>query len=181
MSTLGVLAAVLLFSPPATGFAADDELKVVIIRHAEKPKDGDNLSCQGENRALALPGVLLNKFGRPDYTYVPTIHMGKASTHARMFQTVTPFAVKQDLTVNGKYAEADVAGVAKDVLKRSGTVLLVWEHSQIPPLARALGVSHPPSWNGEDFDSIWVVTRVAGRVSMSVDAEGITPSPKCNF
>ncbi len=36
--------------------------KVVIIRHAEKPDDGDNLSCKGFNRSLALTSVLYNKF-----------------------------------------------------------------------------------------------------------------------
>ena len=29
-----------------------NNLKVVIIRHGEKPKDGDNLSCQGQSRAV---------------------------------------------------------------------------------------------------------------------------------
>ena len=42
---------------------ADKNLKVVIIRHGEKPADksegGDNLSCQGQNRALQLPAVLI--------------------------------------------------------------------------------------------------------------------------
>ena len=44
---------------------ADKNLKVVIIRHGEKPADkadgGDNLSCQGQNRALQLPAVLIKK------------------------------------------------------------------------------------------------------------------------
>jgi len=28
-------------------------LKIVIIRHGEKPDNGDNLNCQGLNRAMA--------------------------------------------------------------------------------------------------------------------------------
>jgi hypothetical protein len=42
--------------------ADDNSLKVVIIRHGEKPETGDNLSCQGENRALQLPAVLYKKY-----------------------------------------------------------------------------------------------------------------------
>jgi hypothetical protein len=179
---LGAVAVALLASlSPATAFSADDGLKVVIIRHGEKPETGDNLSCQGENRALALPAVLSKKFGKPDYTYVPAMNLSKSSTHARMFQTVTPFAVKQNLTVNSRYAEGDVASVAKDVLKRTGLVLLVWDHSQIPPLAKALGVNHPPSWGDDDFDSIWIITHASGHASMSVDTQGITPSSQCNY
>ena len=38
-----------------------EDLKVVIIRHGEKPEKpatGDNLTCQGENRVLQIPEVL---------------------------------------------------------------------------------------------------------------------------
>jgi hypothetical protein len=131
--------------------ASSGRLLVIVIRHAEKPEQGDNLSCQGENRALAIPKVLAEKFARPDFTYVPAMGSGKASKHVRMFQTVTPMAVKQNLKVNSRYAEDDVRGVARDVLKRSGTVLIVWEHAQIPPLVKALGVSKPPTWDKKDF------------------------------
>ena len=44
----------------------DKNLKVVIIRHGEKSADksdgGDNLSCQGQNRALQLP---VKTFAKP--------------------------------------------------------------------------------------------------------------------
>lgn len=163
-----------------TDVRAADDLRVVIIRHGEKPANGDNLSCQGLNRALALPDVLAQKFGKPDFTYVPALKLGKESKHARMFQTVTPFAVQQDLTINSRYAESDVAGLARDVVQRSGLVLIVWEHSQIPPLAKALGIQRPPEWSGEDFDSIWIIRLASGKATMSVDAEGIAPSAQCS-
>ena len=35
--------------------------KVIIIRHGEKPDEGDNLSCQGFNRAFQLADVLYAK------------------------------------------------------------------------------------------------------------------------
>jgi hypothetical protein len=99
----------------------DHALKVVIIRHAEKAKDGDNLSCQGQNRALQLANVLHQKISKPDFTYVPALKLDKATKHSRMFQTVTPFAVKYDLTINSKYAVDDYADIAKSVLKKDGT------------------------------------------------------------
>jgi len=124
---------------------------------------------------------------RPDHLdiqdgiYVPALKLGKSTNHVRMFQTAVPFAIKYDLTLNSKFAESDVAGVAEDLLAHTGLVLLVWEHSQIPSLVAALGVSQPPPWKKEDFDSIWVVSYAAGQASMTIDAEGITSSPQCPF
>ena len=164
---------------------AEKNLKVVIIRHGEKPADksdgGDNLSCQGQNRALQLPAVLIKKIGKPDYTYVPALKLDKSTTHSRMFQTVTPFAVKYGLTINSKYDESESNDVAKSVLKKSGTVLMVWEHSAIPDLATALGVNNPPKWKGADFDSMWIVTYVGGKAELTADQEGLSPLASCGF
>jgi len=159
----------------------DSSLKVVIIRHGEKPDDGDNLSCQGESRALQLPAVLYKKFNKPDYSYVPSLGLDKAISHARMFQTITPFAVKYNLTINGKYDTKDFANIADSVLKKSGTVLMVWEHSAIQGVAEQLGVKNPPAWDGKDFDSIWIITYPNGKAVLSTDKEGITPAAECNF
>lgn len=159
----------------------DSSLKVVIIRHGEKPEIGDNLSCEGENRALQLSKVLYQKFSKPDYVYVPSLDMGKSITHARMFQTITPFAVKYNLTVNGKFDAHDYANIADNVLKKTGTVLMVWEHSEIPSLAGTLGVRNPPPWDDKDYDSIWVITYPNGKALMTYDTEGITPSTDCKF
>jgi hypothetical protein len=158
---------------------------IVIVRHGEKPDDGDNLSCEGLNRALALPAVLRRKFGKHAFTvaYVPKLALGEATKHARMFQTVTPFAVRQGLTVNSNFDEQDVDAIAADALQRSGTVLIVWEHSQIRPLALALHVPEsklPDEWKGKDFDSIWIVTPTKdGPSKFATDKESISPSSTC--
>jgi hypothetical protein len=165
----------------AAGNTPDSTLKVVIIRHGEKPETGDNLSCQGQSRALQLPAVLYQKFSKPDYTYVPSLGLDKSITHARMFQTISPFAVKYNLTVNGKFDGKDYSDIAENVMKKTGTVLMVWEHSAIPSLAEKLGVKKAPPWNDNDFDSIWVITYHKGKAELAFDKEGITPAPDCNF
>ncbi len=156
-------------------------LRVVIIRHGEKPPKGDNLSCQGFNRAIGLPAVLYSKFGKPDYTYVPRMKTGKSTSSVRMFQTVSPFAIKYNLTVDTRYAETDSVGVAGSVVKKTGTVLLVWEHGNIPPIARALGVQNVPGWKGSDFDSIWIIDFPAGGGTpvMTIGSEGLKPGTNC--
>ncbi|MFM9834889.1 MAG: histidine phosphatase family protein [Methylophilaceae bacterium] len=161
--------------------APSDDLKVVIIRHGEKPKDGDNLSCQGQNRALKLPAVLVQKIGTPDYVYVPALENDKSTAHSRMFQTASPLAIKYNLSINSKYSAKDDAAIAKSVFKKNGTVLMVWEHSAIPALASALAVSGAPTWEDADFDSIWMISYKAGKAKLALDNEGIKPSPVCNF
>lgn len=177
---LAISAVVASFSSVA-GITPDDSLKIVIIRHAEKPASGDNLSCQGENRALLLPAVLHRKFNRPDHTYVPSMALGKSMAHARMLQTVIPFAIKYGLVVNSEFKENDYSAIADHLLRKSGTVLMVWEHNAIPPLAAALGVVDPPPWKNKDFDSIWTITFAAGKASLSIDSERLSPSPNCSF
>jgi len=98
-----------------------------------------------------------------------------------MFETVIPFAVKYDLTVNSEFRVDAYSAVADQVLKKTGTVLMVWEHQAIPALAAQLGVINPPKWHRKDFDNIWIITFVGGNASLSIDREGITPPVDCSF
>jgi len=157
-------------------------LKLVFIRHGEKPEKGDNLTCQGLNRAMQLPAVLYAKFGVPAFTYVPEMKMGDGTEHARMFETVTPLAAKYNLKINTSHAEKDSINMAADLQTKTGTVLIVWEHKAIAPIIRALGISAPDlKWPDDDYDSIWIVTFVNGKAVLTKDKEGITPSAACNF
>lgn len=182
---LSVLAGIALsaaFSSVTTK-APKKNLRVIIIRHGEKPPDKDayNLSCRGMNRALQLPNVLHQKFGKPDYVYIPSLTCGTFTDHARMFQTVTPFAVKYDLTINSKFGEKAYKKVADDVMQKEGTVLLVWEHSAIQHIARKLGVQNASPWPDDDFDGIWMIDFSSGKPLLNCDSEGIIPSEDCSF
>ncbi len=179
--TSGFIACAFLLQGLLASPVIDENLKIVIVRHGEKPKSGDNLSCQGQNRALQLPAVLHKKFGVPDYTYVPSLSLGEETKHSRMFQTVTPFAIKYNLKINTSFGEKQTGNVAKELKKKTGTVLLVWEHSVIHDIAKSLGIENPPKWHGKDFDSIWIITFKNGKASMNIEKEEINPSSKCNY
>lgn len=161
--------------------APSDKLKIVIIRHGEKPKEGDNLSCQGQNRALQLAAVLHAKFNLPDEIYVPALKSDDSTKHSRMFQTVSPFAIKYNLPINSKYSADDNAKIAKSVFKKNGLVLMVWEHNAIAALAGELGVHNAPQWADADFDGVWVIDYQDGKATLAVDKEGIHPSAECNY
>jgi hypothetical protein len=54
------------------GAAEGHEETIVLIRHGEKPQGGlGQLNCQGLNRSLALPRVLIAKFGKPAFVFAP--------------------------------------------------------------------------------------------------------------
>jgi hypothetical protein len=159
-----------------------EHLKVVIIRHAEKPKTGDNLTCQGVNRSLQLPAVLVAKFGVPAYTYVPSLGLGKSTKHSRMFQTVTPLAAKYNLIIDSKYDEYDSANIPKDIMSKTGVVLMVWQHHAIPLIVRSLGIKTSGlKWDDNDFDSIWIITFPKGVATLTKDAENLAPSAACSY
>lgn len=83
------------------------------------------------------------------------------------------------------FPSQDSTGAAADVLKKGGVVLMVWEHSNIPPLVRSLGVPNVPVWNGKDFDSIWIIEYSVSKKghlkfkSFTIGQENIFPAPVC--
>jgi hypothetical protein len=76
---------------------------IVFIRHGEKPqKEFGQLSCQGLNRALALPEVLVSKFGQPDYVFAPapsrqTTETREEYSYVRPLATIEPTAIRLGL------------------------------------------------------------------------------------
>jgi hypothetical protein len=153
-------------------------LRIVIIRHGEKPTEGDNLSEAGLARALALPDVLNHLLPRPpDFTYVPRIGTDKEeTTRVRMMQTVLPYAVQHNLTINSDYAPDEVKGLVKELRRLRGTVLLVWEHHNIVKIAEALGIEEPQQWPDDDYDSIWTITFKKGRAKGKAKQPGLKKS-----
>lgn len=179
------IAILLVFSCVLTtnSYGQSDLLTVVIIRHGEKPKVGNNLSCKGFNRSLQIPKSLDSQFRVASFVYVPRIKVGSNTSSVRMFQTITPYAVKHSLAVNSFYKETDHVNVATDVKTRKGIVLMVWEHTNIQGLAQALGASNAPAWNGKDFDSIWVITynNKVATLDTTTHKEAIMPSSQCSL
>ena len=157
-------------------------LRIVLIRHGEKPAEGDNLSCAGFNRSVKLPAVLKNKFGMPDYIYVPAPSTGKRTSNCRMLQTILPFAIKNNLGINTTFAVDATDLLAKKIRKQTGTVFVIWEHKQLGDIIKLLGLKDLPSkWKDDDYDSIYIITYPKNKAVLTVDQEGITPEEGCGF
>ena len=165
-----------------TACSQSNNLKLVFIRHGEKPDDGDNLNCQGLNRSMLLPPVLFKKFGKPNNIYVPSPNPGNVTKRARMLQTITPFVAKYNLNINSQYDVGDAKKLSNALLNESGTVIIVWEHNNIASIVKHLGVNASSlKWPDSDFDSIWVVTFSKGSAVLTRDKEGLNPSSGCPF
>lgn len=163
---------------------------IVIVRHGEKPAQGlGQLSCQGLNRALALPQVLMSKFGSPVVIYAPNPAIKKSDKgtpyyYVRPLATVEPLAIAAGLPVNLDWGMTDIAQLTEALLARAdGMQVVVWEHHLAEKLAlsllKALGGNSQvvPKWDDADFDSVYVI-RVAGtgmnrRAIFTRDAEGL--------
>jgi hypothetical protein len=157
-------------------------LKVIFIRHAEKPPKGDNLTCQGFNRSVQLPALITSRYGVPDHCYVPAIGLGESTKHSRMFQTILPLAIKYNLTINTQFEEKDSVGLAGDILKKKGTILVVWEHKAISSMVHSLGIKDSTLfWPDEDYESIWILDFTDAGPVMKREKENLTISAACPF
>jgi len=146
---------------------------IVLVRHGEKPDDGlGQLSCQGLNRALALPNVIRAMFGKPDFIFAPDPAHSKpdhwkAYDYVRPLATIEPTAIRFALPVNTQFGQEDDKGLVAALERRdyhNALVLVAWEHRKIDDIARALLADngadprvHVPSWPYDDFDGIYVI------------------------
>ena len=174
------LLAILFSDHAACQVATSGQKKIILIRHAEKPQEGNNLSCMGLNRALQLADVISNKFGKVNSILVPALNNGKSTNQARMFQTITPYAVKENMDINTKFNVTNIQDVARTLQNMTGSTLVVWEHNGIEKIVKTLGIAEKLKWDANDFDSIWIITWENGAPVLTKDAEHIKPGATCN-
>jgi hypothetical protein len=148
--------------PPAT---------ILIIRHAEKPDDGQSdLSSAGAQRAELLPQAF-SSGSTPELPTPQVIFAAAESAHSnRSVQTVTPLARALNVPVNDRFSNGDYAALAKDLLSgeyAGKVVLIAWHRGKIPQLATALGATPPyDPWPVQQFDRIWRIDYINGKPTL---------------
>ncbi|MGK2893084.1 histidine phosphatase family protein [Klebsiella michiganensis] len=150
-----------------TTFIARAETTVVFLRHGEKPEaPTGQLTCKGFNRALALPSVLLTRFGMPDAIYASAPKENKTGSSLRPLTTILPTAIQAEHPVVLKYHATETDGLVSDLLSTSNRqqrVFVSWEHKNLVVAAKALvkqtggDPQQIPAWPGQDFDSLYIV------------------------
>ncbi|WP_233858203.1 hypothetical protein [Paraburkholderia sp. HD33-4] len=155
--------------------------KIMIIRHAEKPdgagtpyginadgeQDNESLIVRGWQRAGALAAFFAPARGPmqdPRLAKPEVLFAAVVAPHAkseRPTETITPLSqrLKIQLNVQGEYTKGQEAAVANAALISQGTVLICWQHEDIPTIADNIPLSNGPvpgKWPGDRFDIVWV-------------------------
>jgi hypothetical protein len=150
---------------------ANAEQTIVFFRHGEKPSGGyGQITCQGLNRALALPTVLSAKYGTPTYLYAPNPAVkvpdpAGSFSYVRPLATIEPTAVRLGMPVNTKYGYSDIASLQAALItptKDNSTTFVAWEHAQLVKIVQNImnkygGGAVVPAWTSGDYDSLYVL------------------------
>lgn len=168
--TAAVAALVLAVSASAAHAATTTET-IVFMRHGEKPSGGyGQLTCQGLQRALHLPDVLIGQFGKPQYIFAPNptpkvTDPAGSFYYVRPLATIEPTAIRLGLPVNAHYGYTDITSLQNALLGSgyaSSTVFVAWEHLYlVKAVQNILNALHAgvtvPAWPSGDYDSLYVV------------------------
>jgi hypothetical protein len=187
-------------SSSATGSSTQSSETIVMMRHGEKPIGGlGQLNCMGLNRSLALPKVLIGRFGRADAVFAPNpadrmrenSFSTRSYSYVRPLATIEPTAIQLGLPVNTQMSFADIAGLQSAMtapVYSNSTIFIAWEHKYAYDFARQMLRSHGldpsqvPAWPSDDFETMYVfhITRTAGTrapaMTFAVQQEGLEGS-----
>jgi hypothetical protein len=188
---LGLLPRLLGQSPQASTPQVNFKIEtIVFVRHGEKPLAGlGQLTCQGLNRALALPKVLITKFGNPNNIYAPD-PTGKVDgppanfDSVRPLATIEPTAIRLGMPVNCDFRFDNIRGLESELLNPShkGQLLFVaWEHLKLSDMVKDLlkmrggDPAQVPDWPDDDFDRIYILqlNSSTNSISFSLDHENL--------
>jgi hypothetical protein len=184
--------AALLLAVCAVNAQADET--IVFFRHGEKPSGGlGQLTCQGLNRAVALPDVLLAKYGKPTHLYAPNPNVKVPDAagsfwYVRPLATIEPTAIRAGMPVRTGYGYNDIASLEATLItpaKADATVFVAWEHIYLQKVVQNImnhygGGTTVPAWNSADYDTLFVVrVEYVGTISarFEKDREGLNGQP----
>ena len=182
VSLLAALSWFAIASPLLAGSPDAAQVETIVgIRHGEKPAGNSlgQLNCRGLNRALALPKVLIAKYGRPNFIFAPDPAMTSSApdSYVRPLMTIEPTAIRLTMPVDAQIGAHDIQRLQQVITGpayEESLIFVAWEHGQLDKFARNLvqtyggNPSIVPPWPSSDYDSIFVIrlTRRGGRTSV---------------
>jgi hypothetical protein len=158
----------------ATSSAWATPAQVLIIRHGEKPAQGNDLSAKGEERAKALVSFFktnpeVTQYGTPVAIYAMAPDDSEDPSR-RPIETITPLAESLGLKILTPFARDEVEDLANEILSNpqydGKMVLICWEHKKIDKLTHKLGVDpEPDEWPDDVFNQVWEIDYSQGQVA----------------
>lgn len=169
---------------------------IVLVRHGEKPAGGlGQLTCKGLNRALALPPLLIGRYGRPDFIFAPdpSVQVKDGSNHqtysyVRPLVTIEPTAIFLGMPVNAQIGLDQIALLQQTLLQPAyshSLIFVAWEHIMLHKFAQQMLQSYGtasaqlPDWPNSDYETIYVfhITRSGKdgtpRATLEIQKEGL--------
>ena len=145
----------------------------MLIRHGEKPASGlGQLTCKGLNRALALPALLIGRYGKPDYIYAPNPSMQvndgpnqPTYSYVRPLTTIEPTAIRLGMPVNTQIGFLQIAELEQALLQPAyehSLIFVAWEHLKLYDFAQQMLKSYGttsmplPEWPNSDYETIYI-------------------------
>ncbi len=121
--------------------------KIFLLRHAEKPDTGSQLSEKGQQRAKAYVAYFSNLASDKKISYIFASADSPQSERPRL--TIAPTAEALGLKIDQSFRAKDVFDLAQELKRRSHgpQIIIVWHHGEIPALFEALG--------GDDAEEFW--------------------------
>ena len=170
---------------------------IVLLRHGEKPPGGlGQLTCKGLNRALALPSVLIGRYGKPDFIYAPNPSMQvndgnnqPTYSYVRPLATIEPTAIRLGMPVNTQIGFLHIDELQKTLLQPAyahSLIFVAWEHEKLRDFAVQMlqsfgtGAAQVPAWTNDDYETIYVfhITRfgdnAAPHATLEIQKEGLS-------
>lgn len=148
------------------------DVTILIVRHAEKPESGPDLSPAGSARAAAYARYFNPFSAAGGGAFTPDMLIASKDTTKsdRPELTLKPLSVALGVPIDTRFTNRDVKDLA-ETLRSSAHgkhILIAWHHGHIAKLIRALGgdpatVLPDGKWPGNVYD--WVV-------ELSFDNEG---------
>jgi len=151
---------------------------IVLMRHGEKPQGGlGQLSCKGLNRSLALPSLLIGRYGKLDYIYAPNPnvkmndgHILPTYSYLRPLATLEPTAIRLGMPVNTEIGYNHITRLRRELMQHyyaNSVIFVAWEHFYLREFAKQMlefygtNPAQVPDWPTSDYETIYVfhVTR----------------------
>jgi hypothetical protein len=151
-------------------------VQVILIRHAEKPKDSDalHLSAAGKRRAAALPSYVktdpeLIRFGLPAALIASGAR--KNGNGQRAAETLEPLAEELHLPIETRFKSDEYKELAQHVRDNPAyagkSILICWTHEYIPALAEALGIHPAPrKLSDKTYDRVYLIQYADGKATL---------------
>jgi hypothetical protein len=139
---------------------------------------------------LALPDVLLAKYGKPQFVFAPNPTQ-KVDGHGgyyyvRPLMTIEPTAIRCGLPVNTQFGYREIKDLENELQKQeyqNAVIFVAWEHGLLDEFVKNLlktnggNPTQVPAWPGNDYDTIFLVkithSKGGESVAFTIDHEGL--------